>query len=671
MAQDGRELSEPSPGSVPRREPIGAILWLAAVSLLAASAYTLIYPWRGLTVPIGYDTPVYLWSSRYAATFGLDAPGLLSRPGSFGTGATLLGLMPVGDATVVAVLQVAVIVVAALAAAAFSATVFGARAMPMAITALVVALFLTPLAMGFLSAAMFLALFTAGLAVLVRSVNGAVRSAVVAGALFTAAALSHPYLSLVGVVVVASIVGGVAVRRRDLPTWRHIAWRATTVLAISAGVVLLILWKVAPAATPLDTSADAALRRLGLSSFVTFGFRRQTLEHLPVFLFMLLSGLVVLDRLMARQDPTASASARTTMFWAACVGWTAVSVASVLALAARIPIPAHRLLWMCLPLPILLGVVASKLFRSSDPFEPPNGWVRAARVAAPIAVLGVFAVAHLLQWRQVEPTISEAEAEALARIGEALEERSGSSGAILVAGDVQMLQMMDQLNWMRALAPPEDLLGVGVFPGHPGDLYGDGPQPTGNETQDRVAADYAARARSTLDDEPVIAVSAAIEAAAFADARQVDGAQPLGDEVLLLPQRPGTETTSIPEPDPAEVPLPQPWSIPLLAPLLVFALAAGGAGWTRWSLPASAGLEWIALSPAVGLAALSLSSILVDTVGFRLGSRGWLLALLIAVVPGVFALGRAAFRDERHRSRLGVEDGVVRAGDHGASDAGH
>jgi hypothetical protein len=671
MLQDGHEPSDPSPGLVPRRESVRAILWLAAVSLLAASAYTVIYPWRGLTVPIGYDTPVYLWSARYAATFGLDAPGLLSRPGAFGTAATLLSLMPVGDATVVAVLQVAVIVMVALAAAAFSATVFGSRAVAMAITALVVALFLTPLAMGFLSAGIFLASFTAGLAVLVRSADGPARSVVLAGALFTAAALSHPYLSLVGVFVVACIVGGVAVRRRDLPSWRHIVWRVTTVLAISAGAALLIIWNVEPAAMPLDTSADAALRRLGFGSFVTFGFRRQTLEYLPVFLFMLLTGLVVLDRLMARARSTAAASARTTMFWAACVGWVAVSGASVLALAARIPIPAHRLLWMCLPLPIIVGVVASKLFRPSEPFERSDRWVRGVRVAAPIAVLGVFAVAHALQWRQVEPTISGPEAEALARIGGALEERNGSSGAVLVAGDVQVLQMIDQLNWMRALAPPQDVLRVVVFPGRPSDLYGDGPQATGAEAQDRVAADYAARVRSFLDGDPIIAVSGAIEAAALAEAREVDGVQPLGDDVLLLPERPGSEASSIPIPVSTEAPLPDQWSITPLTPLLVFAFAIGGAGWTRWSLPGSPVLERLAVSPAVGLATLSLSSVLVDAAGFRLGSGGWLLALLIGVAPGVFAGGRAAWRERRHRSARFAKDGIVRVGDHGQSETGH
>jgi hypothetical protein len=653
--RDGLGYSDPMPRSASMRPVLRDVLWLVVVALLAASAYTLIYPWRGHTVPIGYDTPVYLWAGRYAATFGLDAPGLLARPSAFGFIAMLFSLTPTGHAAVIASLQVAVLVVAGLAAAAFSATVFGSGTITVAITSLVVTLFLTLLAEGFLSAAMFVALFSAGLAFLVRSSDETTRATPLAGALFMGAALSHPYFSLIGLPVVACIVIGVGVLRRSLPSWKRTMRQILVPLGIAVGGTLLILTYMAPASTPLDTSADAALRRLGLISSTVIGKRHQLFVHLPVFLLMALAALVVLDRLVPR--PCAAATARTTVFWSACAGWVAVSGASILALAAGQPVPAHRVLGVCLPVPIILGVAANRLFRSAD-LEPVTRWVRTARVAAPIALLGVFGMTHALQWRSVQPTISDPEAAVMARLNESLQ-RSRGSGVVLIVGDVALREIVDKLNWMRALAPPEDVLMVHVFPGTPRDLYGDGPRATGDEAHDRVVADYAARVRSSLDGDVVIAAASAIEDESFFQARAVLGARSFGDGIVLLPRRPGGTAGAISPSSSTEAPLVSPWSVPVLTPLLLFALALAGVGWARWALPSGAPLERIGVSPAVGLAALSLSSVLVDAAGLRLGSGGWLAAILIAVVPGALLGRRAVQRERRHRAASGERDPVV------------
>src|SRR5918996_1226743 len=174
---------------------------LGVVALLATIVYSALYPWRGYTVPVGLDTPVYLWSAHSAAALGLDAPGLLGRPGAFGAVATLLQL-PVGGMTVIGAVQIAVIVAAALAAGALAGRVFGGRVGVIAGVTILVALFLTPLGDGYLSAAMFLASFTAGLAMVVDPARATWRASALAGASFAAGALSHPVFATIGVPVV-------------------------------------------------------------------------------------------------------------------------------------------------------------------------------------------------------------------------------------------------------------------------------------------------------------------------------------------------------------------------------------------------------------------------------------------------------------------------------------
>jgi hypothetical protein len=639
------------------------VLLLALAGLVAALAYALIYPWRGFTVPIGLDTPVYLWSAQHAAAFGLDAGGLLGRLGAFGAVATLLEVLPVGDLTVIAAAQVALIVVAALAAAAFTATTFGAHVVLMTGITVLVALFLTPLAYGYLSASMFLASFTAGLAVLVRSAQETWRSVVLAGALFTAGALSHPLFVTIGLPVVMGVIGVLALRRRTLASWRPAVGRVAVALAFAVGATLLILFAVTPDLPPLDTSADAALRRLGADSNTVISRRQALKVVLPQFLFLLLAGLLVLDRFLRKPDPSADAATRGTVFWSACAGWVVVSGAGILALAAGLPVPAHRLLAVCLPPTLVVGVAMTRLFRS-DRSPLVGRWAGVARVAAPIAVLMVFGSVHALQWREAEPTITAPEARFLARLGSGLERSPEATGAILLAGDTAPLtEMIDELNWMRSWIAPNRLNDVSVFPGGPGSLYGDGPEPLGARFHDPVVADYVAHVRSVLDAGSVVAAAAPIDPSAMAEARDVNGARSFGDDAVLLPARSGQRAVVVTRPD--EVRLLSPWTVPLWAPALVVGLALVGIGWVRWSMPKRPLLERVALSPAVGLAALSLASALVDIAGLRLGSGGSLVAALIGLVPGALLGARAAVPERWSCGTEANDDPIV-----GRSDGG-
>src|SRR5207344_2280849 len=78
-------MSEPA-GRDRRAAPI-AVLGVVAVGVLAF--YVVRYPVRGFRVPLGSDTPVYIWWSRLAGAVGLGPGGTGGRPGIVGLPATL------------------------------------------------------------------------------------------------------------------------------------------------------------------------------------------------------------------------------------------------------------------------------------------------------------------------------------------------------------------------------------------------------------------------------------------------------------------------------------------------------------------------------------------------------------------------------------------------------
>jgi hypothetical protein len=222
---------------------------------------------------------------------------------------------------------------------------------------------------------------------------------------------------------------------------------------------------------------------------------------------------------------------------------------------------------------------------------------------------------------------------------------------VLLAGDgVPVTEMIDEVNWLRASVAAELLHDVWLFPGDPPSLYGSGPEPLGARFHDRVVADYVERARSGLDAGSVIAASAPVDPEATAEARDVGGARPFGEDAVLLPARLGSTAVTVPES--GDVSLLAPWTVPIWATLLIAGLALTGLGWTRWSVPRRPLLERVALSPAIGFAILTITSVLVDTVGLRLGSGGSVAAVLIGLLPGA-VLGVRARALERRSEEAG------------------
>jgi hypothetical protein len=610
------------------------IVVLGGIAAVATLAYTLVYPWRGFRLPIGFDAPVYLWSGLRAAAFGLDDGMLVPRPGAFGLAATLSS-SPLPDMTSVASLLIAVVVAAALAAAAWVASTFGARlALAVSVT-LAVTFFLTPLANGYLSAGLFLASFTAAVTVLAAATERTWRTTILVAMLLTAAGLGHPLFAVIGVPILATVVAALFLFRGTVPRWR-VALAQVVAAGIIAGAVTLLAVVVLldPGAGSADTSADAALSRLGGTGQLTI-FRRHQLEaELAPFLFLVLGAVLAIDRALEVRNQVPGGSARPRLlFWAIAVGWFAILGAGTIALLAGVPIPVHRILWVLLP-PVLVVVVAGHVVPRTGRPGPGTRWDLVVRSVVPIVIVTIFAVSHGVLWRRLQPTVTSEQASVLSRLEAGLRQVVPEDVPVVVLGGdrVPVLDLFDLLNWARALMSPGRMESVWVYPGGP-DAWLDGdPTRTGDRFRDAIVADYAGRIAGLRDRAPVVVAAGAIDVASADRAREISGTRRFGADAVLLPPRRGDRVRALGSAGAAT--LMAPWSVVLGAPLLLAAFGAIGLGWTSWSLRGRPALVRFGLAPAVGAAMLMVASVVVDLVGVRLGSGGWVVAVVLAILPG-------------------------------------
>src|SRR2546425_260941 len=114
-----RMTNEPPPPA--RRD----VLIPAAVGIAVVVAFVLIYPARGYRIPLGSDTPVYVWWARLAGTVGLGSFQTGTRPGIVGLLATLAHLTGRPVASAAEALTPALAAALALAAAVVTTSGFG------------------------------------------------------------------------------------------------------------------------------------------------------------------------------------------------------------------------------------------------------------------------------------------------------------------------------------------------------------------------------------------------------------------------------------------------------------------------------------------------------------------------------------------------------------------
>jgi hypothetical protein len=238
--------------------------------------------------------------------------------------------------------------------------------------------------------------------------------------------------------------------------------------------------------------------------------------------------------------------------------------------------------------------------------------------------------------------VKNAAVEEVRAAGEALARTEPGTPIVLVAderGDKPALFITRYANNLRDAVPAARVPDVHVWVGTASDYLNGRPSVTGEVEHDAMALASWADVRSISKERALAVAVEGFDTNTFDEALGLPGARLLAPGVVALPGSLGVPCGSACPSDPALAEpgagLLSPWLPVWLAPLELAGFALLGLPWARLALERSGTVLRVALAPAFGLAALSLSSVLSDAVGLRLSSGGGWVTLALAAVGWV------------------------------------
>lgn len=440
---------------------------------------------------------------------------------------------------------------------------------------------------------------------------GGDRGGTATAALLAGAAVVHwPFAVLFGAILlgvaVLSVPESVAARRRGSPILQTPTGRLAAVVGGSA---------VAGAAALALTPAAANLPS---------NFERRMAEKLardaPEFLGLGIPAAGGVVALAVRSDHARRRGLLLALTWALS------ALAGVLALAF-ITVPAHRILFFALGIPILAFAAITAVVRLLAGIRPAALGRSAAGLVGVALVAGGTIVA-LGSWRSgpVERTPISVQARMAGQYLTAV----GSHGPVVFV--VSRRTFHSPRNVIRASLPPNHIARAHVYIGDVDQLLAGAPTVVpGNDRYNERSLVHFEAVRGVLEERPIIVALAALS-------RPGEGVE-RGLEI-----GPGVEVIRGPtpqEPIPPASP-PSPATTPELAGIVLRSLALFGAvglGWAVSLLPRG-WLTRLSVAPALGLSMLAVGGVVAARVGAGApGARPW-----IAVALALAGWGPAAWR---------------------------
>jgi hypothetical protein len=668
--------------------------------------YLWIFPERSFRLAVGSDTPVYLWWARRTGAMGFRALLAGARPGTVGllaalsnathtrVGATIAALQPVLGATV------------GLATGALVEVALGPNRLRFALTGLFTGTFLSLLVPGYLSTLAFGAMFVAGLACVATALDdapglpahmgdggvdgdglsvsrrgvdgwGAVAAAAV---LLGGAGLAHPMFlglgaAILGGAFVALAWGEVRAARTTARSGVRLGLRSRAVRVVprspatrlavpaivGAAVTVGGLVYIGPAARhAVQTSRDSILRTVGLGALSRASYIRVLSRFFPwyrIAVVVAVAATVVFAVREARRKGL-GLGAGPALFWGAMVAWLAVTVGGIVALFAGTSAPGQRMAAFCLALPVFgaVGVVAWRRGIRSR---------RAGSVTVAVIAVAFFVVAQMF-WSHAQPLISSTTSLQFRAAGAALAAEPDGTPIVLISDDRSEhpgFSVPRNLNYLRDSVPTDRVQDVSIFMGSPSELLLGRASATGAPEHDRMARLFAGQVEPKLhrSPTPLAVVLQSVDPEAYASVFHLPAVQRnpiayrIGPGVMTIPRYRGTAPTffaaaqAFAYPNDSGTTRFTPWTPVWLAPLLLVLLAAAGWPWARISLPRGEPMVWMALSPALGAAALAVVGMAVDGAGLRLAEGGGLVAWGAVAGGGLAALGALRARAQAAR----------------------
>jgi hypothetical protein len=323
------------------------------------------------------------------------------------------------------------------------------------------------------------------------------------------------------------------------------------------------------------------------------------------------------------------------------LAWCVVVLGGFLARRVlQLPIPAHRFLSFAVPLPILgiLGILAIGRVVA-----------RRARLLAAVGIALVLIAAAVLahvQWFQAK-TVTDASKIRDAATAGAYLEAAGVPAERPVVFIVSTTDGSTAALWghmIRAALSPDRIPHTYLYVGSPEEFL------TRRPAQSAVSRSSFGQVEPLYEADPVAVLPFSFNQAAYDRWTSAHPETDIESRVAVVqgPRPP----ERLPDPDavgPPVGPIPW-WMLGLLAAGSMAVLGLAGLGWTiagvgRWLRPG----EVIALSPAVGVAALVVGGVVADALGLRLAGVGG------AVVPVLMALlgaGAAILLGARRRASM-------------------
>ncbi|HEV8565225.1 MAG TPA: hypothetical protein VGR41_09935, partial [Actinomycetota bacterium] len=421
--------------------------------------------------------------------------------------------------------------------------------------------------------------------------------------LLAAGAAFHPQFYLVGLAILA-VTGVLAWRSSADAAWSSEAGRIATAAVGSAAVVGAGLLALSAGPDPLraDTSRDAFLRRVGMDDTLKHLFRDRFVHRAAryvqwISLPLALAGLPTLRGFVAR-------------FLGA---WGVVTIAGVAFGLITALLPPDRFVTFGYVVPLLAAAGAVRLGRAL-------GSRRAVAVGLVAALVGLMALGALFAWRREKPYLSVDQIAQVTTASRLIERSPPGTPAFFYVetGDASITFFATQSeNAIRAAVPPDRIRDVHLlfFPAEEVAverrlLF------EGAAKELKAATD---RARAGDAPQPIEFLLSSFILDGTYEGRLAELRDSLGAEVDEVEPGVAAELPSPlppkPEPsDPLEPSSPGQIVLATFAALVLF--GATGFGWAR-----ATGFDRtaaVALSPAVGLAALTLAAIALERLGVPL-----------------------------------------------------
>ena len=587
-----------------RRWPV----WVLAGGALAAVAgvFLSLYAAHPIRVPVGYDTPKYVWRARLVAAHGMAAlDGVPSgvavsadRPGYpvlISLWSATLGASPLRLAMV---FPAATAVMIACGGAAFARTCLLRPALQAPLFALAVGASPLVAAMaGGHADSLLLSIVALGAAVAVLAAAAAERT-IVAGALLVGSGADIHWnfaavvVALLGAVALALVPESLRARREGTRWTRTPSARIAGAVAGGAavGAAALLLAPGAPAVP-------------GLSRH---GFLVKLRQVLPYTWWPMTATAAAVGATAVAAD--GRRDRRPFRALVLLLVWALTAVVAVVALEAGAAAPAHRVLEFALAIPILAaaGVLAAAigLARFGRTHASAVARLAASAIVAAAAVGTVAAATHT--WHAIGPSIGDAELREIRTAAAYVDAQPPAKSVIFLLDTGSTRQDVDAVladHWIRLSVDPDHIASTTMYLGDLDRLRAGEKTVRGEERFDRASSRFWSGTRRVLDRDPAIVVLSTL-----------DRSYPAGGAEIA----PGVAVVEGAATPVAEADLPRRPGLPLLLLITmgVVGLTAGvGSGWARALLPAGH-RGW--LSPAMGLAMLVLGGTLVDRLGLRL-----------------------------------------------------